>query len=372
MKKILQILCILLCVTGVSYTAHARAYSGIPVDSGSVDSVKLAQTARQIGRNIALADSFAADSPSKAISYYKKALLIKYPHKTAWQAEVRQKLGFLMFSLGNQEYKAQLNTAKSLYIRCRAFDELTRISFFLAEQSLIQGHFKESVKEYTDLYTIQSKEGEAVLAGNTAGRLVDIFLKRKDLKTAFTYADIAKNEYEKVCRRDSLGATYFTIARIKAAENKPKLAEYYIIYKALPYFSASDIFHGRLDCFNFLGHMYMDQKKFSQAKWFILQAKSQAIAIKDTAATMQALQDLVVIKAVAGNYFLARQDLAKVKEMSKIAGYEGQADNFMKRYPSLLKKIEAKTLDKANHSLNKSVTRTGELDIAEKLAETES
>ncbi len=362
---------ILLLIT-MSYTQLCSASLSVPAkDSVDTDTADYAILRDNVKNFVDSAETLAADSPARAIVLYKKALRTPLPHSTEWQASIRTKLGDLMHKQKNPEYLAQYATARSLYLKNRNFDAYTKICETLIAEKLKQGKFPESIKDYTDLYSIQSKEGEAVLAGNTATAICNLYLQRKDLKQAFSYADVAKNEYEKVCRRDSLGAIYFKIARIKAAESKSKLAEYYIINKALPYFSASDLLEGRLACFNFLGQMYMNQKKFSQAKWFILQAQTQAAALNDTAASMRALQDLVVIKAVAGNYFLARQDLAKLKEMSKLEGYALQAETFMKRYPALLKKIEEKTTDK--HPIKgKKPNAASPVNLAETLVNSES
>lgn len=300
-------------------------------------------TARRIKMQKAIdyADSVSVEAPQQAIIYYKKAIRLNPTNDLKTEADIRSKIIPLQYWLNNPEYIAQINTAKKLYEKAYDIAGYTAVSEMLAKFLESEGRTDESIKEYNALFTIQSKYAEAVAAGNTATYLTHYYLSKNNLKSAFNYADLAVKEYYRVCRRDSLGSMYLTIARIKKMQRNEKAAEYYIINKALPYFTSADLFTGRIACFNFLAKMYMDKKKFSPAKWFYLQAYTQALAIGDTPATLGALENLVVLKAVNGNYNLAKQDWAKLISMTTDNEYSARFDAFMKRYPSLLKKVKA-------------------------------
>ncbi|PWG79752.1 tetratricopeptide repeat protein [Pararcticibacter amylolyticus] len=288
--------------------------------------------------------SLAAVAPGEAVKNYRTALLSSKKTGKAEEAAIRTEMGKLLVHLDRKDAIAQLAKASALYSQINNVPEFTFTTNLLANLYLKNGQFQESLKRYSDLYKVQSKSGEAVLAGNTASRIADLYAGKKLYKEAFNYADIAKNEYEKVCRRDSLGSIYYKIAEIKKQQNKPKLSEFYIIHKALPFYSSADHFKGRLKCFNFLADMYMDQKRYSEAKWFYLQANTQSKSIKDTVSTIASLHQLSVLKAITGHYILAKQDLAEAEFLSKEGELEYLDRRFKTRYPALIRKIDLKTV----------------------------
>lgn len=318
---------------------QVKGQDSITNDRTAIDSVQLIAALDSAKLFSAMADGVATNTPQEAILKYKKAIRLMAGRDKDFEANLRYKIAPLQYWLNNPEYLSQLNKAKSLYLSTRNFTGYTEVCLEHIRLMGIDDQETASIKAYNDLYSVQSKNGEAVLAGNSASWLARYYFKKSDYKQALNYADIAKNEYDKVCRRDSLGSIYFTIAEIKKAQKNEKAAEYYIISKALPYFSASDSFHGRINCFNFLAKMYMDKKKFSQAKWFYLQAYTQADAINNTFETVKALQNLVVLKTVNGNYVLAKRDWAKLISLTTNNEYTPQFEAFTKQYPSLLKKM---------------------------------
>lgn len=311
--------------------------AGKPADSVKTSAVNYDSLATQSNRYLTLASG--SKKNIEAIELYRKAIISAPLADDLWEAEVRTKMGLLLSELKKPEAFKQLERAIALNQKHKNLNGLTTATYALAMAYYRSGDVATSLKKYSDLYTVQTKAGEAVLAGNTASKIADVYLKSKKYKEAFNYADVAKKEYEKVCKRDSLGAIYYKIADIKLRENKTRLAEFYIIYKALPFYSSADNFKGRVASFNFLANMYMNQKKYSQAKWFYLQANTQSRSIKDTAATIASLHRLGVLKALTGNYQLARRDLREAESMAKDTGMSGLTEKFRARYPSILKKI---------------------------------
>ncbi|KAA8486340.1 hypothetical protein BDE36_3958 [Arcticibacter tournemirensis] len=293
---------------------------------------------------ILMATFNSAIKPADAVKSYKKALTTAPVRNELWEADVRTEIGKLLFKLKKDEAIAQFIKAESLYKKQSNLRGRADVLDMLAKIYEKKGMLTEAQKQYTDLYKVHMEAGDAVFAGNVASHLSDVFFKKKNYDAAFSYAAMAKNSYERVCRRDSLGSIYLKIATIKRIQNKPKLAEYYVINKALPYSSSADDFKGRIRSFVFLGNMYKDQKSYSQAKWFYIQANTQSRAIKDTSGIINSLLNLSVVKALIGNPVLAKRDLAEARALAKGTPYSDLTEAFNDRYPTLLRRLGLKDL----------------------------
>ena len=277
--------------------------------------------------------------PAKAVESYRKALIAGAAKNDLWEAQIRTRMGELLIGLKKKEAIAQLAKAEALYTRHNDLASRIKTNTLLAVNFLENKEFRSALKRFDTLYVLQIKAGEAVQAGNTALMVSDLFMKKQDLYQAFNYADKAKDAYELVCNRDSLGSTYLKIAEIKRKQKKLNLAEYYVISKALPHFSAADNFKGRIRSFNFLGHMYRDQKRYPQAKWFFIQSNTQARSINDTSATISSLFNLSIVKAISGGASLAKRDLEEIRTLCRQSNYSHLSRQFEARYPTLLKKL---------------------------------
>lgn len=123
---------------------------------------------------------------------------------------------------------------------------------------------------------------------------------------------------------------------VKAAINF-RLAESYMNYNtildkdvrtayqenALKYTLAAIHNYSRIDdtvslraCYDRLAHVYHDQKKYSQAKWFILQANTLARAQNDVPNIVSSLITLAQIKMDIKDYYLAKGDLQEALTLS--------------------------------------------------------
>jgi uncharacterized membrane protein YgaE (UPF0421/DUF939 family) len=74
---------------------------------------------------------------------------------------------------------------------------------------------------------------------------------------------------------------------------------------------------GLRSSFNSLSKVYRSQKKYAQAKWFILQSNSLSRAKKDTANIMNSLLILANIKMEIKDYSLAMRDLDEAFKISR-------------------------------------------------------
>lgn len=337
----------LLIVPG-SFTLASGLHDSLSIRNKVRDSLSA-----KVDYYILMASVTSAIKPSEGIRNYKKALVTAPKRDELWEADIRTEIGKLLFKLKKDEAIVQLIKAESLYRKRSDLPGRAAVINVLAQIYEKKGMLAEAQKQYTDLYKVHMEAGDAVLAGNVLSHLSDIFFKKKSYDTAFSYAAMAKDSYERVCRRDSLGAIYLKIAGIKRIQNKPKLAEYYVISRALPYSSSADDFKGRVKSFVFLGDMYKDQKSYSKAKWFYIQANTQSRAINDTSGIIKSLLNLSVVKALIENPLLAKRDLAEARALAEGTRYSHLTEAFNDRYPTLLRRLGLKDL--ASVAVEKSV-----------------
>ncbi len=298
------------------------------------------------------------EKPLDAVKSYRLALVTNKVKDDIWEAGIRLEMGKLLALAKNKEALPQLLKANALYKkkanlagRANALTEISR----LYEST---GQFTLALNTYNELYKILNKLGESVLAGNVASHLTDTFIEKQNYSEAFHYADLAKNAYYKVCRKDSLGSIYYKIAHIKNKVNSPKLAEYYILNQALSYYRSSNDMEGRLKSFDFLGHLYQDQKRYSQAKWFYLQANNQSRLSNDTANLVTSLINLGLVKVLIGDLALAKEDINEAELIIKSdSSYAPLMKKAKIKHAALFKQLNTVVLA-SNVKLTKAKTKS--------------
>ena len=311
------------------------------------DSVK-----QKINNHIALAIENSADKPSEAIKNYKIALIINTAKSALWEADVRTELAKLLWRSKSKDAILQFQKADILYKKGKS---LTGRASAIEGIAIIYEHsglFPEAIKAYTDLNKLQTLLGEAVLAGNALSHMADMYLKKQNYAVAFKYADLAQASYYSVCRKDSLGSVYYKMAQIKRKMNSPNVASFYIINKALPFFSATDNRVGRMKSFDVLGHIYKEQKRFSEAKWFYIQANTLSRELNDTAATINSLINMSLVKLAIGDKTLAKRDFAEADFLAQ-GNYAYLMKGVKLKYASMFKPAAKATLlqtEKLNES----------------------
>jgi hypothetical protein len=72
--------------------------------------------------------------------------------------------------------------------------------------------------------------------------------------------------------------------------------------------------------FNTLANLYMVAKRFSEAKWFLLQSNAIAKRENNDKLTITNLLDLATIKAAMGELALARTDLKEAHDLANLRG----------------------------------------------------
>ena len=73
--------------------------------------------------------------------------------------------------------------------------------------------------------------------------------------------------------------------------------------------------------FNELARLYIRQRRYSEAKWFLLQSNTISRQLKDDRLTIANLMDLATIKADIGDYVLAQADLTEAHDIALVNGY---------------------------------------------------
>lgn len=133
---------------------------------------------------------------------------------------------------------------------------------------------------------------------------IDTLAIKTDLLKAPIYAQMA-NGYLK----------YDTISDgVKRASYQDKALKY--TYLALHYYSKNNDTLGLRNCFDNLATVYTAQKKYSQAKWFVLQSNELSRAKKDVPNIISSLIALAYIKTDIKDYNLAMRDLNEALQLS--------------------------------------------------------
>jgi tetratricopeptide (TPR) repeat protein len=105
--------------------------------------------------------------------------------------------------------------------------------------------------------------------------------------------------------------------------------------KALHQYSRYNDTAGLRTCFDNLATVYIAQKKFSQAKWFILQSNTLSRSKHDVLNIISSLITLSSIKSEQNDYTLAMRDLNEALQLS-IANHYPKIESNVLRYYALL------------------------------------
>jgi tetratricopeptide (TPR) repeat protein len=135
--------------------------------------------------------------------------------------------------------------------------------------------------------------------------------------------------------------------------------------KALHYYSKYDDSVGLRSSFNTLAMVYGDQKKFSQAKWFILQSNTISRVKKDTTNIICSLLVLASVKTDIKDYDLAMQDL---NEAMSLAGKNAKTQakvqlSYVMLYNNMQNYTKADIALKRYNAINDSINHGDQMRI---------
>jgi tetratricopeptide (TPR) repeat protein len=111
-------------------------------------------------------------------------------------------------------------------------------------------------------------------------------------------------------------------------------------YLALHLYSRYNDTIGLRTCFNNLAKVYRSQKKYSQAKWFILQSNSLSRIKKDVPNILSSLIELAAIKMEIKDYKLAMRDLNEALKLSTTNHYAHTESAVQQSYALLYSRMK--------------------------------
>jgi hypothetical protein len=78
--------------------------------------------------------------------------------------------------------------------------------------------------------------------------------------------------------------------------------------------------------FSDLARLFLQQKRFSEAQWYLLQSTNLSKQQNDDRHTINNLIELATIKVIMGEYLLARQDLDEARDLANVHGFNEYTD----------------------------------------------
>ncbi|BAU54434.1 hypothetical protein [Mucilaginibacter gotjawali] len=225
----------------------------------------------------------------------------------------------------------------------------------------------ENLRRVTSLIQLDSLRATILVEQARQARLQKIMLRNEQLKIAellkINNLDSLKQELS-ITKSDTLKAVlntrialkyldYDTIAsKTKRYEHQNLAIEYTL--QAIRQYSIYNDSIGLRICYDNLAKVYHAQKKFAQAKWFILQSNTLSRTKNDTPNIIISLLTLAAIKSDIKDYTLAMGDLDEALKLSisthapktqiEVLKNYAQLYNLLQNYPkeaAVLKKRDA-------------------------------
>ncbi len=257
-------------------------------------------------------------NPVLALTYYNKALLSQsQPSGKSQEAEIRIAMSRIQFRLGMTGTAfSNLLTAETLYKQ--AGNPSARIKVLSAMASFCEKNnaLTEAEKCYTDILEIQ--KNLHLPSGLTMLHLADISVGKGDYdRAAGLLTDSIINKGDLINDKRIIADAYLKLAGIRQKQHRYREAESLILQKALHLSTSAGNKAGRIACFNILGHVYQEQKRYSEAKWFFIQANTQSRAVNNVPGIIMSLVNLAKVKIAIGDAGLAVRDLKEAGQLSK-------------------------------------------------------
>lgn len=95
------------------------------------------------------------------------------------------------------------------------------------------------------------------------------------------------------------------------------------------------------NCFMSLGKVYIEQKKYSQAKWYFIQSNTSAIKGKNNKGQVLSLIKMAEVKGLIGDNVLAVQDLKLAEKIALKSNYKSSLPEIKKAMALYAEKKEA-------------------------------
>lgn len=337
----------------VLYLALALFFIHPTLSSGQVvtDSIEL------VVPDVASPDD--AQAKIKAI----RASIATLNHDTQLEEEgdLRIELSEIMFKEGwSKKAFSELLTAEMLFHKAGNSDKREAAIARMAAFYKVNNALADAEKYYTLLLQVQESQQKFAEATKTANTLAGVLMKRQEVRKASGYLNtIIENKYDVPNGKSTLADAYVKLAEIRRVQKKYKQAETLILKKALGLYRSADNQVGRVNCFDVLGHIYLEQKRHSEAKWFFIQANTLARNLNDEKGVVTSLVNLSRVKVAINDYSLAARDLkeansiaARLNNLSLLADVKNGYANY---YSKTGNKLAARSSKRGSVKLSDSV-----------------
>lgn len=282
-----------------------------------------------------------SENPAQALEFLKMALTLRSSVQDEnWIADVKVEMASALFKSGKSKQAfSELLTAEKIYSKTGNRSSQGNVLSIMARFYEKNAAWKEACDYYkTSLKINESIENHSASATN-ALHLVDISLIKNNLSEANKNISYAIKKYETLNDKTGLALSYVKLAEIYRRNKQYKKGEKLIIGSALPFFRSTGYQSGRIDCFDVLGKIYFSQKRYSEAKWFFIQANTQSRDLNDIDGITNSLINLGKVKVAIGDYHLAKRDFKEAQTLAASRNNLFLMANVKDAYAGLYKKL---------------------------------
>ena len=252
----------------------------------------------------------------------------------AQEADLRMGIAQVMFKQGlTKQAISELLTAEMLYHKAGDTVKREGVISQIAANYRKNNALIEAEKYYMMLLQIQQIQKEYAKAGKTVNTLISVLIKRKDVQKSVGYINsIVANKYDTINDKSTLADAYVKLAEIRRIQTRYKQAASLILENALSLYRSSDNLNGRIGCFDLLGRIYFEQKRYSEAKWFFIQANTQSRNLDNQKGVITSLVNLSKVKLAIHHNKLALRDLKEANTLAVAMNNLAMIANVKKGY----------------------------------------
>lgn len=191
----------------------------------------------------------------------------------------------------------------------------------------IKGDLNKSVAFYREALQLKQLTGDKPGMMRISSNLAKILKLKGNYDEAIALNKEIMHASSSMKNLHAVASSLAEIADIKFLQKNYTEAEQDILKKALPmfYYKVKDQ-AGVMHCYDRLAHIYEGQNRFSEAKWFYVQANMVAREIRHEQGLMASLINLAHVKNTIGDYDLAIRDY---KEAQQIASRNNLIDKLV-------------------------------------------
>ncbi|MEJ6982036.1 hypothetical protein WG906_16320 [Pedobacter sp. P351] len=232
-------------------------------------------------------------------------------------ADLRVDSAAALLKAGNiRQAFSELLTAEKIYDKTGNKVSRAHVLILMAKFFEQNAAWNDAVNHYNSAKKLLADVKNFKSSAKVSLQLTEISLSQNNLGNATENVLTAIKQYEKLNDKAGLGLSYVKFAEIYRRKKQYKKAEKLILKNALPYLSRAGSRAGRIKCFDVLGKVYYNQKRYSEAKWFFIQANTESRNVNDVESIISSLVNLGKVKIDIGDFDLAKRDLKEAKSLA--------------------------------------------------------